>query len=96
VTFGDPGVQRRVHEADEIAVALFGIVRDAIAGLTDDPIERVRLLKAVVWIMAGRWLSAFGDGDRDREWDEAREAVMDVARTVRMERDGRAGGGTVQ
>jgi len=66
-----------------------GIIGALVCDLSDDPIERIRLLKATVWVLVGRLLSAWGQEERDEEWAEARAAVMDVASQVRGQREGR-------
>lgn len=77
---------RRAVEADHLALGAYQVLTSAIAGLSDDPIERIRLLKATVWVMAGRLLSAWSAAERDAEWTEARAMAMDVASRVRTAR----------
>ena len=86
VRWGDGGARRRAVEADHLALGAFTVLTPAIAGLSDDPIERILLLKATVWVMVGRLLSAWGPGERDREWAGAKPVVMDVAAQVRTAR----------
>lgn len=77
---------RRADEANLLAQEVYGILGSAIVGLSDDPIEQIRLLKATVWVLVGRWLGAWSLEEREQEWREAYGMVMDVARTVRKER----------
>jgi hypothetical protein len=82
-------VARRAVEADHLALGTLAILCPAICDLSDDPVERIRLLKATVWVMVGRLLSAWSPEEQDREWAEAKAAVMDVADQMQSARDGK-------
>jgi hypothetical protein len=79
-------VARRAVEADHLALGTLAILCPAICDLSDDPVERIRLLKATVWVMVGRLLSAWSPEERDAEWAGAKSVVMDVAAQVRAAR----------
>jgi len=86
VEWGDPRLDERALEAGEIAAQALAFIAPAIRSLTDDPLERIRLLRATIWVLVGRWLAVVEPARRDGEWEEAKAAVMAMAEALRAGR----------